>query len=296
MSLNSKSLAALIAAVLFGGILLTNATGWWHTTTTKVPATFSEGEAAGQYNPADIRGSYTFGDIAGSFGVPLAALQTAFEVPAGVDPASFQVKSLETQYADQGVEIGTNSVRLFVALYTGLPYDLSLGDVLPAAAAQVLREQAALTPERLDYLAAHTVGAAQEPASRPPRSLMGRRLSSKPFQPPRPPKRHPPLPASTARMTLPCGARPPSAKCWTGASPRRASKLSLARPCLTRWWSSAITAPKTASTSPPSRTPCSKRSTGSRLRNPCLRCREPICYTGNRPRGFSGARIGAARP
>ncbi len=162
MRLNSKSLAAIIVVVLFGGILLTNTTGWWATTTTKIPATFTDGDAAGQYNPADIRGSYTFGDITDSFGVPLAALQTAFEVPEGVDLAGFQVKSLETQYANQDVEIGTASLRLFVALYTNLPYDLSLGDYLPAAAAQVLREQAALTPERLAYLETHTAGAASQ--------------------------------------------------------------------------------------------------------------------------------------
>ncbi len=158
MSLNSKTLGALIVFVLFGGILATTAAGWWTTTTSKVPVTFSEGEAAGQYNPADIRGSYTFGDITNSFDVPLAALQVAFAVPDGVDPAAYQVKSLEERYADQEVEIGTASLRLFVALYTGLPYDLSLGDYLPAPAAQVLREQAALTPEQAAYLDTHTVG------------------------------------------------------------------------------------------------------------------------------------------
>ncbi len=160
MSLNAKTLGAIIVFVLFGGILATTATGWWTTTTSKVPVTFSEGEAAGEYNPADIRGSYTFGDIAASFDVPLAALQAAFELPEGADPAAYQVKSLEERYADAEVEIGTASVRLFVALYTGLPYDLSLGDSLPAAAVQALREQANLTPERLAYLQTHTVGAA----------------------------------------------------------------------------------------------------------------------------------------
>ncbi len=168
MNLNSKTLGALIVFVLFGGIGLTSLSGWWTTTTSKVPVTFSEGVAAGQYNPADIRGSYTFGDISNTFDVPLVALQTAFEVPAGVDPAAYPVKSLEGRYAGEDVEIGTASVRLFVALYTGLPYDLSLGDFLPASAAQVLKEQVSLTPERQAYVDRHTASAnttAIEPAS-----------------------------------------------------------------------------------------------------------------------------------
>ena len=49
----------------------------------------------------------------------------AFRFPADVDPAAYPVKKLETQFADSGYEIGTESVRLFVALYKGLPYDLS---------------------------------------------------------------------------------------------------------------------------------------------------------------------------
>ena len=63
MRLTAKPLALLILAVIFGGVLVTSAFNWWTTESTKVPAKFASGEAAGQYDPADIRGSYTFGDI-----------------------------------------------------------------------------------------------------------------------------------------------------------------------------------------------------------------------------------------
>ena len=83
MTLNSKSLAVIILVVLFGGILFSTAMGWWQTTSTKVAANFTEGEFAGQANPADIRGSYTFGDVEKNFGVPASLLAEAFAIPSG---------------------------------------------------------------------------------------------------------------------------------------------------------------------------------------------------------------------
>ena len=114
MKLTSKPLAAIVFIIFFGGIALTSALGWFQTETTKVPVTYTEGEFAGQYNPADIRGSYLFGDISSLFGVPLEDLETAFHFPEDVDPASYQVKDVESQFADSGYEIGTEAVRLFV--------------------------------------------------------------------------------------------------------------------------------------------------------------------------------------
>lgn len=161
MKLTSKPLAAIVFVIFFGGIALTSALGWFQTSTTKEPATYTEGEFAGQYNPADIRGSYTFGDISSLFGVPLEDLQTGFHFPPEADPAAYQVKNLETQFEDSGYEIGTDAVRLFVALYKGLPFDLSTDIYLPAEAAGILASRANLTPEQSAYLAAHSVDLSQ---------------------------------------------------------------------------------------------------------------------------------------
>ncbi len=168
MKLTSKPLAAIVFIIFFGGIALTSTLGWFQTSTTKVPVTFTEGEFAGQYNPADIRGSYTFGDISNLFAVPLANLQTGFHFPPEADPAAYQVKNLEAQFADSGYEIGTDSVRLFVALYKGLPYDLSVDSYLPAEAANILTTKAKLSPEQTDYLKTHTVDLGQPAAETTP--------------------------------------------------------------------------------------------------------------------------------
>ena len=161
MKLTSKPLAAIVFIIFFGGIALTSALGWFQTETTKVPVTYTEGEFAGQYTPADIRGSYLFGDISNLFGVPLEDLQTAFHFPEDVDPASYQVKDVESQFADSGYEIGTEAVRLFVALYKGLPYDLGSDTYLPQEASGILVSRANLTPEQSAYLAEHTVDLSQ---------------------------------------------------------------------------------------------------------------------------------------
>jgi hypothetical protein len=166
MKLTAKPLALIIFVVLFGGISFSSLMGWWQTKNSKQPQRFGEGRAAGEYNPADIRGSYTFGDIANLFEIPLEELGQAFRVPAGTDLASYGVKSLEAQFAGETVEIGTGSLRLFVAFYTGLPYTPA-EEYLPAEAVAILKAKAPLTPERLAYLEAHTLegeAALPEPA------------------------------------------------------------------------------------------------------------------------------------
>lgn len=155
MKLTSKPLAAIIVALMFGGIFSSSALGWWQTESTKEAAVYTEGEFAGQANPADIRGSYTFGDVEKNFGVPAKLLVQAFGVQTD-DPAAFQVKGLEGMYLESPQEVGTASIRLFVAFYLGLPMDLSTDMYLPEAAADILRARN-LNAEQLAYLEAHLV-------------------------------------------------------------------------------------------------------------------------------------------
>ena len=156
MTLTSKPLAFLVFLIMFGGIGLSSALGWWETESTKEPAKFTEGEFAGQANPADIRGSYTFGDIANSFNIMPEILAQAFQT-ATDDPSSFAVKELESMYLDSGYEVGTNSVRLFVAYYLGLPFDTTGQDIyLPKPAVNILANHVTLTSDQLTYIQSHT--------------------------------------------------------------------------------------------------------------------------------------------
>jgi hypothetical protein len=154
MTLTSKPLAILVVVILFGGIFFSSAMGWWQTESTKEAAKITSGEFAGQANPADIRGSYTFGDVDKNFGIPPAVLAEAFGVKDS-NLAAFTVKGLEGMYTGSAQEIGTSSVRLFVAFYKGMPYDLSTDIYLPESAAVILRTRN-LSSEQSAYLAKHT--------------------------------------------------------------------------------------------------------------------------------------------
>lgn len=157
MTLSSKPLALIILVFLLGGIAFSAAMGWWATESSKVPVTYTEGEFAGQANPVDIRGSYTFGDIAASFDVPPEILAQAFGV-TNEDPAAFAVKELEAIYLDSGYEIGTNSVRLFVAYFRGLPFDTTDQEIyMPQSATDLLLANSNLNTEQITYLEKYTV-------------------------------------------------------------------------------------------------------------------------------------------
>lgn len=159
MKLTSKPLAIIILVILFGSIGITTALGWWSTESRKQAATFSEGEFAGQPNPADIRGSYTFGDIENNFDIPAQELAAAFGLPAGTDAAAYSVKTLEEVYGslEGGSEVGTSSVRLFTAWYTGLPFEITDEIYLPRPAVEILKAKASLSTDQLAYLNTHVV-------------------------------------------------------------------------------------------------------------------------------------------
>jgi hypothetical protein len=159
ISIRSKHLAVIVPVVFAAGIGLTMAFNLWKTETDKVPAAYTSGEFAGQANPADIRGSYTFADIAKAFPVPVDVLARAFGVTE--NPAAFQVKSLEGTGS-----LDTDSVRLFVARYAGLPYEPAATTVLPAEAAAVLNAKGGLSAEQTADLRARVAGGGSgEPAT-----------------------------------------------------------------------------------------------------------------------------------
>lgn len=159
MKLNSYILAALVLVIIFGGIAFSSAMNWWTTENVKTPAKYSDAGLSGTYDPADIRASYTFGEISEYFDIPLTDLAVAFRVPAGTDAADTKIKDLETLGEDLLYEVGTSSVRMFVAFYNGLPYDLVTSEesyLYPEAAA-ILTANGKMLPEQAAYLETHIV-------------------------------------------------------------------------------------------------------------------------------------------
>jgi polyferredoxin len=135
-----RHLGIITVVVLIGGIMLSMVFGLWRTTSSKQPALLKEGSYAGAPNPADIRGSYTFADVAKAFPVPLPTLLQAF----GVTEGAMRLGSLEEIWAGsipEGTEIGTDSIRLFVSLYTGIPFIAEEETLMPKSAVRVLESE-----------------------------------------------------------------------------------------------------------------------------------------------------------
>ncbi len=154
MKMRSPLIAILTILFIFGGILISMATGFWRSESSKVPATYASGEFAGQYNPGDIRGSYSFSDVASAFDVPVKVLLQAFGFEGVENGASLQIKVFEEYYGVvDGREVGTDSMRLFVALYIDRPYTPEEGTGLPNRAVELLRAREKLDSEHAKEIA-----------------------------------------------------------------------------------------------------------------------------------------------
>ncbi len=167
MSIKQTTVALTIVLTFTGFVLVSQVFGLWQTESSKVPITIQSGEFAGAYDPGDIRGSYTFQDIENAFEVPVDTLAAAFNIPDTYDYAAFQNKMLEEIYAfDDDLELGNGSVKLFVAFYTGLPYDLeNADDYLPSTAVDLLKDKGMLSDAQLTYLSSHTIDILKEEAT-----------------------------------------------------------------------------------------------------------------------------------
>lgn len=162
MEIRSKTLGAIIAIGIFGGIMGASVLGLWNPQLSRNSVNIQANQGAGTYNPADIRGSHRFSDISELFDIPLEILCRAFALPADVDPATFQNLDFETIYPEfEGEqEIGNGSMKWFVALYTGLPYELDSDEedtYLLRPAVDILKSHAVLTAEQIAYLDEYTI-------------------------------------------------------------------------------------------------------------------------------------------
>jgi len=150
MKLRSSTLAILLVVILFGGIFVSQQLGWWVTEAktgeggVKTPVTISTGTYAGTADPADIRGSYTFSDVSKNFNIPLEHLAEAFQIMPS-EAAVTKCKDIEGlaaagKYGD--LEVGTSSVRAFVANYLGMEIAAATPeDDIPPSAIKVILEK-----------------------------------------------------------------------------------------------------------------------------------------------------------
>lgn len=160
MKIKISTLAISMLVIVFGGILIASVLGVWGSKSEleEINARYDGIEAA--LDPAQIRGSFSFAEVSEFFSVPLDVMAEGFMLPKSVDPHYFYNRDMEGLFGavlTEDQEIGNASVQYFVALYTGLPYQLSEEIYLPQPAVDILKAQAQLTDEQIAYLDAHTV-------------------------------------------------------------------------------------------------------------------------------------------
>jgi len=156
MKMKIWMLAAAVVVILAGGIVASSALGFWNTTGRSGNG---NGGGAALTDPQSIRGSTTFGQIADVFGIPLEDLGAAFAAGKSADYEEFRCRDLETLYTDvpEGTEIGVGSVRYFVSMYIGFPCTAEEEAWLPGSAAEILLDEAGLTPEESEEVLSRTV-------------------------------------------------------------------------------------------------------------------------------------------
>lgn len=165
MKIKTLTMGILIFVIIFGGIGATLAVDLWSTTSEKIPVKYKDGEFSGSYNPADIRGSYTFAEVSELFEIDLQVLYKAFNIPLDTVGTEIKSKDLEGLYEESGADIGNESLQIFVALYKNLPIDLD-DTFLPKQAVElILQANGSLTEEQKDYLTAHTLDTIAESIS-----------------------------------------------------------------------------------------------------------------------------------
>lgn len=147
MKIKSWQIALTVIVVIFGGTMLSGMFGLMGEEDEKTPARYESGE----YDPYDIRGSYTFGEISEFFSIDIDVLSEAFGVTGDM-----QTKDLESLYGEEEMEIGNSSVQLFVAIYNGIEplYD---EQYFPVSAVTVLKRDVDLDEDTLSYLESHQI-------------------------------------------------------------------------------------------------------------------------------------------
>ncbi len=158
MRIQAKTAGISFIVLMILGLVLSMITGYWLTESSKEPAKYTDGEYAGASNPADIRGSYSLDDIHTAFDIPVESMAAAFGLREEDNPGSIQVKIFEEVFGIiDGMEIGTDSMRYFVALYKGLPFVVEEGTALPGPAISILRKEGAMTEEELSIASENSV-------------------------------------------------------------------------------------------------------------------------------------------
>ena len=157
MILKAKPLSIIVVVLLFSSITVANIIGRWDSEHKPQGANDNDRYFASQPAPININDSQTFGDIDRLSNIPTTILAKAFNLPPEINSTAFAIKEIQSIYVDQDIEIGTSSVRLFVALYNGLSYETTEPTYLPLTAVDMLISHRVLLPEQVEFMDTYAI-------------------------------------------------------------------------------------------------------------------------------------------
>jgi len=146
-----------IILIFGGGIWFTDQLGLFDTSRSAEPLKLTEDI----YDVADIRGSFTLTDIEKFYQVPPQAIIEGFNLKEDTNPSLFLLKDLKEIYQEIDIEgeayaVETDTVKVFVSLYSDIPYTSEETFYLPESAIEYLIKQNKLSPEDEEYWKNHT--------------------------------------------------------------------------------------------------------------------------------------------
>jgi hypothetical protein len=131
LNFSTKSTALIVLVSVFLGVFILNSLGLWETDNSKVKV-----ENINDSSIELIKGSYTFATIEENYDVDVETLARAFNL-TGDNLEGMKINVLESAYGGLEVEIGTESIKYFIALYNGVDF---YPNYLPSTAVDVLLE------------------------------------------------------------------------------------------------------------------------------------------------------------
>jgi hypothetical protein len=109
---------------------------------------------------SQIRGSFTLNEVELLYGIPSKAIIEAFNLSKDTNPATFRLNNLKEIYQPvelegEMYEVETDTVKVFVSLYTGIPYISEETFYLPEQTVDYLLRNNKLTGEEKEYWEKH---------------------------------------------------------------------------------------------------------------------------------------------